>query len=86
MTVTRIPEAFIVTCGGTCGTPHGFHLVIRLNGKWICDGTCPSYTYRKACRHIDEVLGSRVPVPLAAARFGGSRAAYDALDDLDTWS
>lgn len=56
MTATRIPDAFIVTCGDGCPAPHGWHMVMRIGGRWFCDGSCPAYTHDGTCGHITEAI------------------------------
>lgn len=59
MTATRIDAAFMVTCDGTCKLQHGWHLVIWLNGRWMCDGQCPVYFEQEHCQHIDEAIAAQ---------------------------
>lgn len=58
MTVTKI-DAWIVTCGGTCRTPHGYHLVSRVNKRFGCD--CPGFVNRRECKHLGEVRDTLNP-------------------------
>ena len=73
MTVTRLDAAYMVTCGKTCKLPHGWHMVVQLSRRWLCDGQCPVFNTldQDRCPHIDEVIATRAnerPVRLEVVR------------------